>query len=139
MEALRRIAVGKAYLQLVKKFPLRPLRSREELRVASKILGEIGVKGPRMTQEERDYFEVLAHLVGEYENKTISAPKITPREALQFLMEENGLTQTELARQTGIPRSVITEFLNGRRGLSKASVLKLAERFRVEPGLFLVK
>jgi plasmid maintenance system antidote protein VapI len=52
-------------------------------------------------------------------------------------MEDNQLSQSELARQLEVSQSVISELLGGKRGISKSLVLKLAEYFRVSSELFL--
>jgi len=52
-------------------------------------------------------------------------------------MEDNQLSQSELAMKLEAQQSVISEFLSGKRGLSKALVLKLADYFKVSPELFL--
>jgi antitoxin component HigA of HigAB toxin-antitoxin module len=65
------------------------------------------------------------------------APRMTPERALQSLMEDNNLSQAALARHLHSQQSLISEFLAGRRGLSKFMVVKLAGYFKVSPELFL--
>jgi HTH-type transcriptional regulator/antitoxin HigA len=64
---------------------------------------------------------------------------MTPQRALESLMEDNKLSQSELARRLETPQSLISEFLSGKRGMSKALVLKLSGYFKVSPELFLSK
>lgn len=52
-------------------------------------------------------------------------------------MEENRLTQSQLARELGCDHSAINAFLAGHRGLSTANALELAERFKVSVSFFL--
>ena len=63
--------------------------------------------------------------------------KITSAELLAALMEENGLTQSQLAHEIGCHQENISAFLSGKRGLSKAVAIKLADRFKVTADLFL--
>jgi HTH-type transcriptional regulator/antitoxin HigA len=51
-------------------------------------------------------------------------------------MDINGLNQSDLAPIVGY-KSNLSAFLAGKRGLSKAVALKLAERFKVSPAIFL--
>ena len=51
-------------------------------------------------------------------------------------MAQNGMTTTDLGALLG-SKSVASEVLNGKRPLSRANVFALANRFCVEPGLFL--
>jgi len=51
-------------------------------------------------------------------------------------MRGSGLPASDLGRLLD-SRTLGAAILNGRRALSKAHIKKLAEHFRVEPGLFL--
>jgi HTH-type transcriptional regulator/antitoxin HigA len=56
---------------------------------------------------------------------------------LLHLIEAKGSTQAELARQTGVSRSTISEVLKGKRSISVEIAFRLADYFHVEPTLFL--
>ncbi len=132
------IPASKEYLALIKRFPLRPIRNEATLDVASEIFSELVLKTKNRTPDENDYVAILGKLIHEYEEahrKKIAL--MTPRRALESLMEDNKLSQSELARRLEIPQSVISEFLSGKRGVSKALVLKLSGYFKVSPELFL--
>jgi HTH-type transcriptional regulator/antitoxin HigA len=132
--------VSTGYLALIKRFPLRPIRDEESLDAASEIFSELVLKADRKTSDENDYVTVLGRLIREYEEDSQTlAPPMTPQRALQSLIDDNELSQSELARQLKVSQSVISEFLGGTRGISKSLVLKLAEYFRVSPELFLKK
>lgn len=129
---------SKEYMTLIKRFPLRPIRDEEMLDLASDLFSELVLKAESRTPDESDYLSILGKLIREYEDahKTLS-PSMTPQRALQSLMEDNELSQLELARRLDFPQSVISEFLAGKRGLSKTLVLKLSDYFKVSPELFL--
>jgi len=130
--------VSNGYLALIKRFPLRPIRNEESLDAASDIFSELVLKADRKTSDENDYVTVLGRLIREYEEGSQAlAPPMTPQRALESLMEDNQLSQSELARQLEVSQSVISELLGGKRGISKSLVLKLAEYFRVSSELFL--
>lgn len=130
--------VSRIYLDLIHKFPLRPIRSRPDLKAASELFSELGLKGRNRSRDEDDYLAVLGQLIRDYERKHVmTSPLMTPRRALESLMEDNGLTQLQLARETGTRQSHISEFLSGKRGMSKANAVRLAERFKVSTDLFL--
>ncbi|MGD9854864.1 MAG: helix-turn-helix domain-containing protein [Planctomycetaceae bacterium] len=61
----------------------------------------------------------------------------TPCEMLQFLLDENGLSLSHLAAETGIKVSTLSGFLQGKQELNLRHVARLSARFRVEPGLFI--
>jgi HTH-type transcriptional regulator / antitoxin HigA len=132
------IHVTDEYLALIKRFPLRPIREEEMLDAASEVFSELVMKAENRTPDESDYVAVLGNLIREYEEaQTQLAPHMTPQRALESLLEDNKLSQSELARQLEAPQSVFSEFLAGKRGLSKSLVLKLADYFKVSPELFL--
>jgi HTH-type transcriptional regulator / antitoxin HigA len=128
----------KEYLALIKRFPLRPIRDEAMLDLASDLFSELVLKAESRTPDESDYLTILGKLIREYEDAhKAMPPRMTPQRALESLMEDNDLSQSELARQLEAPQSVISEFLAGKRGLSKTLVLKLSDRFKVSPELFL--
>lgn len=130
--------ISKNYLALIKRFPLRPIRDEKTLDAASEVFSQLVMKGESRSTDENDYIEVLGKLISEYEKENMPAvEKMTPERALQSLMDDNNLSQSELARKLEAPQSVFSEFLAGKRGLSKTLVLKLADYFKVSPELFL--
>lgn len=132
------VHVSKEYLALIKRFPLRPIRNEEMLDIASDIFSELIMKSKNRTADEDDYVTILGKLIREYEEAhRKKTTRMTPQRALESLMEDNKLSQSELARRLETPQSVISEFLSGRRGMSKSLVLKLSGYFKVSPELFL--
>lgn len=62
----------------------------------------------------------------------------TPGEILQEeFMEPYELTQTKLAELTGLGRRRINEIINGRRGVTPDTALRLAKLFKVSPDYWL--
>jgi HTH-type transcriptional regulator/antitoxin HigA len=88
--------------------------------------------------DQEDYLEAISTFVEAYERSRfpIDDSRISPLEVLKFLLAENDMTASDLGRLLG-NRTLGPAILTGRRGLSKAHIRKLAERFGVEPGLFL--
>jgi HTH-type transcriptional regulator/antitoxin HigA len=113
-----------------------PIRTAAQYRRALRQLDELMVPNP--SRERGMMIDVLATLVQRYETSQGPAPrKLKPSEALAELLEAREIGQTELARSAGIPRSVISNILAGRRGVSKTNALRLADHFRVPVDVFL--
>jgi HTH-type transcriptional regulator/antitoxin HigA len=132
------VHASKEYLALIRRFPLRPIRDEQTLDLASDLFSELVLRAESRRPDESDYLSILGKLIREYEDAhKAMPPHMTPQRALESLMEDNNLSQSELARRLEAPQSVISEFLSGKRGLSKKLVIKLADHFKVSPELFL--
>jgi HTH-type transcriptional regulator/antitoxin HigA len=133
------ISASEKYMDLIRLFPLRPIRNDEMLDRASNIYSELVLKGNHRKSDETDYLTILGKLIREYEDEHLKplAKRMTPNRALASLMEDNHLSQSELARKIHTTQSVISEFLAGKRGISKALITSLADYFKVSPELFL--
>ncbi len=113
----------------------RPIRSRLAYRRALRQV-ELLMNSPHLSSAESEMVELLSLLIEQYEAIEHPTPEGTPAELLEHLLEARMITKAHLARQTGIPRSVLTNILAGRRGISKAVAVKLAGYFHVSAGLF---
>jgi HTH-type transcriptional regulator / antitoxin HigA len=61
---------------------------------------------------------------------------LSPQEALRAIMNANGMSQAEMGKVIG-SESAVSMFLKGERGLSKAHIKALVNRFRIDASLFL--
>lgn len=95
------------------------------------------MKKPRLTKAEGKLLDLLAKLIDDYEETIYPTPEVSPSRVLKHLIEAKCTTQAELARQTGVPRSTISEALKGKRSISVENAFRLAEYFHVDPSLFL--
>jgi HTH-type transcriptional regulator/antitoxin HigA len=129
----------KAYMELVREFPLVPLRNKSEFDEAIKVMKRLAYRRSSLSNGEADYLTVLGDLIAQYEKRLPRlAAEMTPQEVLAFLMESNGLAQADLVEYVGY-KSNLSAFLSGHRGLSKRAACRLAEYFKVSPALFLPK
>ncbi len=128
----------KKYLDWIKRFPLKPLRSDEENELAAEICDRLVDNFDSLSQQEHDCFEVLSKLVEEYESQWQEELEVEPRTPVVFLMEQNHLTQTDLIPEFG-SSSRASEYLSGKRDLSLPQILKLAKRFKLSPAAFISK
>jgi HTH-type transcriptional regulator/antitoxin HigA len=124
------------YLDLVRRFPLRPLRAGRDLDAAIAMIDSL-IDLPKLTVPERDYLDVLSDLVEAYEAEKVPMRPVGDSDLLRFLIEQKGVTQIEVATGAGIAGSTISEVLAGKRKLNRGQIAKLARYFHVEPGVFL--
>ena len=111
------------------------IRTAKDLKRASAVvnhlLDEIGEDEDHPLADVLDY---LSTQVEAYEAEHVAIPEAPARDVLRFLMEQHGLSQSDLADCA--PQSRISEILNGRRDISKELAKALAKRFGVGVGVF---
>ena len=131
---LRRLP--KTYGPLVALLPPRPIHDSVDLGNAMEMIDRLA--GFDLNADQEDYLEALSTFVEAYEAQRfpIDDSRIAPLDALKALLGEHGMTASDLGRVLG-NRTLGTAILGGHRHLSKANIKKLAEHFKVEPGLFL--
>jgi HTH-type transcriptional regulator/antitoxin HigA len=93
-------------------------------------------KSERRTPEEDVLLKLLVHLIQVYEQQAYQPEQATPQEVLIELMEARGLKQSDLWAVLN-SKSVTSEIVNGKRGISKTNAKALAEFFRVSVEVFL--
>ena len=108
-----------------------------DYQTATEIVGRLAVLD-KLTRDQSDYLESLSALIRTYEQSHYPAvgKADSPLEMLKFLLDENGMSGSDLGRLLG-QRQLGTKILNGTRQLSKTHIKTLADHFRVNPGLFL--
>ncbi|RDB02270.1 helix-turn-helix domain-containing protein [Runella aurantiaca] len=95
---------------------IRPIKTEQDYELALKKLEMIFHAKPNTP--EGDLLEVLSLLVHEYEQKHYKIERLSPLEALKYEMEEQGLSQTGLAKRVGMSKSTISEIMNGKKQMS---------------------
>ena len=124
------------YLDLVRRFPLRPLRTDADLDAAVVVVDEL-IDRPKHSAPEQDYLDVLSDLVEAYEAEAVPMQPVGDADMLRFLIEQKSVTQVATAVGAGIAESTISEVLAGKRQLNRTQIGKLARYFHVDPGVFL--
>lgn len=81
-----------------------------------------------------DLVDILGDLIADYEAERHSLPEVSGVEALEFLMTQHGLKQSDL---TGIgSQGVVSEILTGKRDLNLRQALALSARFGLSTATF---
>ena len=124
------------YPELVALFMPRPLHDDVDYRNALAVLDTMA--GFKLNADQDDYFDAIATFVEKYEaaHHAIDNPAMTPVELIRALMDERGLSESDLGRLLG-DRSLGHRILNGQRELSKAHIRVLADYFSLNPAALL--
>jgi HTH-type transcriptional regulator/antitoxin HigA len=124
------------YLALIRKLPLRPIRSEAELDRAIAMVDTLSDR-ETLSPDEHDYLLVLSGLIENYEDEHHPIPAVSGVSMLRYLIESKGLPQARVAAEAGIAESALSEILAGKRKLGIKYITALAGYFKVDPGLFI--
>ena len=132
-----RPTIRESYLELIAAFPLASIRSDEHMAAAQHVLDRLLAKG-RLDAGELLYVDALSDLVATYEDANHPIEPASDADLLRHFMEAKGISQSELHRQTSLPKSTISEVLAGKRPFSRKMIRTLAEYFRVDSSVLAV-
>jgi len=87
--------------------------------------------------KNNDEINLIELLIDDYENRTIEpVAKMDPVELLSYMIDEEEITKTELAKQLKVSKQLISDILSFRRAISLEMVNKLSNRFNMQPKAF---
>jgi len=112
----------------------RLIHTDEELAEYTSTLFELTAK-PNPTPDEEEAIELMTLLVERYEQEHYPIPETEPAEVLRFLLEQNGLSQRDIAPELG-SESTVSLVLSGKRQLNRDHIARLSKRFNVSPAVF---
>ena len=113
---------------------LRPIKSKEDYRLALKRIEEIF--DAKLGTKEGDELDILGLMVDDYEKKHFPIEAPDPIEAIKIRMEEMQLKQVDLISEIG-GKSQVSEILNRKRRLTVEMIRKLAARLNSSANLLI--
>jgi HTH-type transcriptional regulator/antitoxin HigA len=113
---------------------LRPIKSKEDYRLALKRIEEIF--DAKLGTKEGDELDILGLMVDDYEKKHFPIEAPDPIEAIKIRMEEMQLKQVDLISEIG-GKSQVSEILNRKRRLTVEMIRKLAARLNLSANLLI--
>ncbi|MGH9395979.1 MAG: helix-turn-helix domain-containing protein [Terriglobia bacterium] len=119
---------------MMKKGAPHVIHSDEELAEYTKALFELTAKS-NPTPEEEEAIELLTLLIERYEAEHYPVPDAGPVDVLRFLLDQNGLSQRDIAAELG-SESTVSLVLSGKRRLNRDHIARLSQRFHVSPSVF---
>lgn len=125
------------YLTLVRRFPLRPIRSKKELAEAHKIIDALSIRGEDdLSRDELDYLLVLGDQVSRYEDDVAIDEPQSGLVLLKHLVEANDLNASDIGRIVG-QRELGSKILRGERQISRNHAVALGQHFGLPGEVFL--
>ena len=123
------------YIEIITTFPPRPITCEAELIATQNRIDSI-VNRKNLTQDDRDYLNVLGTLVYDYEQKHEPMPMLKGIALLKALMVEDNIQEKDLI-DIFESESWVSEVMNGNRELRASQIQKLAKFFHLSPVAFL--
>ncbi len=111
-----------------------PIRTREDYRVARDRIEKL--MSAEANTPEGDELDILATLVDAYESEHFPMDAPDPITAIEFLMEQKGLTRKDLEPMIG-SRARVSEVMNRKRGLTLAMVRRVRSGLGISADLLI--
>ena len=124
--------------QLVQMMPPQAVQDEVQYENTLEVIDQL-MAVAKLTKGQTLYLETLVQLVQAYEaeHHALDTSGLTGLDSLKHLLQENEMNASDLARLLGVHPSLGSKILKGERSLTVDHIRKLAERFKVRPGLFL--
>jgi HTH-type transcriptional regulator/antitoxin HigA len=110
------------------------IKTEAEYEAMLKRVGDLMDAKPGSPDE--DELRLLGLIVEHYEQEHYPIGPPTPLEAIEFFMDQNGLTKADMTQYLGSP-SKVSEVLNGKRALSKTMIRKLVKGLSIPAEILL--
>ena len=123
------------YIEIITTFPPRPITCEAELIATQNRIDSI-VSRSNLTQDDRDYLNVLGTLVYDYEQKHEPMPVLKGIALLKALMVEDNIQEKDWV-DIFESESWVSEMMDGKRELTASQIQKLAKFFHLSPVAFL--
>jgi len=120
--------------EMIRKGAPHVIHSDEELAEYTKALFELTAKSDP-TPEEEEAIDLLTVLIERYEAEQYPVAAADPIDVLRFLLDQNGLSQRDIAAELG-SESTVSLVLSGKRQLNRNHIERLSQRFHVSPSVF---
>ncbi len=120
--------------EMIRRGAPRLIHSEEQLAEYTEALFALTEKAAP-TPDEEEAIELLTLLIDRYESQHYPVPEAMPAEVLRFLLDQNGMTQRDIAEDLG-SESTVSLVLSGKRQLTRDHIARLSERFHVSPSVF---
>jgi antitoxin component HigA of HigAB toxin-antitoxin module len=126
------------YMSLVARCPLLPITNKKDHEAAKEMIVELTKRDGKLSMSEIGYGKVLVQLIQVYERQLIGNyfEKVSGAAALEYLLNEHQMKQTEAAEIAGVSKQNLNDFLKGRRALMREARVRLAAHFKVNPEVF---
>lgn len=115
------------------KLKYKVIKTRRQYNKYCKLLEALLLKNRKLDQDE---IELLTLLIEKYDDEQYTLPELNPIQLLKSLMEDHNLKAKNLTEILGLTKGTISKILNYQKGLSKETIRKLSEHFKMNQEAF---
>jgi HTH-type transcriptional regulator / antitoxin HigA len=112
------------------------LRNEEEYEAAILEIERLLDEDPEPGSTAHERLEFFSVLVEEYEDRVYPMNAVSPQQAVSFMLEQKGMTRSDLNDLMG-GSSRVSEFFSGKRDLSKSQVEALRRHLGIPADVLL--
>ena len=124
------------YNELLSQYQPRLIRTEADNERALEIVEEL-MHRPNRSPEENELYDLLIVLIEKFEQEFYQpVSRSNPYSMLQFLIDQQGLSETDLVPVLG-DESIVGEVLGGDRELSISHIRELSTLLKVDPSVFI--
>jgi len=87
-------------------------------------------------KSDLDEIELLTFLIEKYDDEQYQLPEVEPIQLLKSLMADHKLKAKDLTKILGLTKGTVSKILNYQKGLSKETIRKLADYFKLNQEAF---
>lgn len=98
-------------------------------KILEELVFENGIK-------DEDEIELVTLLIEKWDDENYQMPEIDPIQLLKSLMEDHSLKAKDLASILNLTKGTVSKILNYQTGLSKDTIRKLSDRFKLNQEAF---
>lgn len=109
------------------------IKSERQYYKYCKILEELVFKDRKKDEDE---IELLTLLIEKYDDENYPTPDMDPIQLLKNLMEEHNLKAKDLVSILNLTKGTVSKILNYQTGLSKDTIRKLSDKFKLNQEAF---
>jgi len=109
------------------------IKSRRQYNSYCKLLEEMLFKSKKLNSDE---VELLTLLIEKYDEEQYQVPEMDPIQLLKSLMEDQKLKAKDLTEILDLSKGTVSKILNYQKGLSKETIRKLSNRFKLNQEAF---
>jgi HTH-type transcriptional regulator / antitoxin HigA len=133
----RRAKLPDTYFELVKRHPLRSIRTEAELDAAQAVIDDLLRRD--LDAGRVAYLDALSDLIMLYERDHHPIPPLAPHELLAQVLADRAMSQADLVRATGLAKATVSDLVTGKRAFTVTRMHRVGGVLGLPAPMFLTR